>query len=270
VGGGELAAFEFDIQQFAETYRIRAVDAHNALKILQREGFVQLNEAVNSPARVHLILNHQDLYAFQVANAQHDLLIKALLRLHGGELFADFQPISENALATHLRRSVVEVRQQLRYLHTAGILHYQPRQESPQAMFTTPRFDAPKLPIDQVRMTAARDLARHKTNAVAQYTAGTRCRQQLLLAYFDEADPARCGVCDNCLAEKKAAQVAAQAPSLQEPLLAHLRAAVLSPRELLAAFPAKDAAAVTAAVRELVDRGELAYAADGKLLVPKA
>ena len=133
VGGGELVAFDFDLQVFAETYRIRAVDAHNSLKILQREGFVQLNEAVNTPARVQLVLNHQDLYAFQVANAQHDLLIKALLRLHGGEMFVSFQPISESALATHLRRSVVEVRQQLRYLHTAGILHYQPRQELPQA-----------------------------------------------------------------------------------------------------------------------------------------
>jgi ATP-dependent DNA helicase RecQ len=267
VGGGELAAFDFDIQQFAETYRIRAVDAHHALRILQREGFVQLNEAVSSPARVHLILNHQDLYAFQVANAQHDLLIKALLRLHGGELFADFQPISENAVATHLRRSVAEVRQQLRYLHTAGILHYQPRQESPQAMFTTPRFDAPKLPLDQVRMTAARDLARHKTNAVAQYLAGGRCRQQLLLTYFDETDPARCGTCDHCLAEKKAAQMATDAVALREPVLQHLRAAAQTPRELLAAFAPQQAAAVTATLRELVDRGELAYAADGKLQV---
>ncbi|MBD2769972.1 RecQ family ATP-dependent DNA helicase [Hymenobacter sp. BT664] len=268
VGGGELAAFDFDLPQFAETYRIRAVDAHNTLRILQREGFVQLNEAVNSPARVHLILNHQDLYAFQVANAQHDLLIKALLRLHGGELFTDFQPISENAVATHLRRSVTEVRQQLRYLHTAGILHYHPRQESPQAMFTTPRFEASKLPIDQVRMTAARDLARHKTNAVAQYLAGGRCRQQLLLTYFDEADPAPCGVCDHCLAEKKAAQAATEAATLHEPVLQRLRQTAQTPRELLASFAPQQAAAVTATLRELVDRGELAYAADGKLQVP--
>jgi ATP-dependent DNA helicase RecQ len=254
------------MQQFAETYRIKAVDAHNSLKILQREGFVQLNEAVNQPARVHLILSHQDLYAFQVANAQHDQLIKALLRLHGGELFADFQTISENALATHLRRSVVEVRQQLRYLHTAGILHYQPKQESPQAMFTTPRFDSSKLPLDQVKMTAARDLARAKTYAVAQYLSGTRCRQIVLLTYFDETDPKRCEICDICLAEKKAAQTA-PAPSLREPILTHLRQGPLAPRELLAAFAPKEAAAVTAAVREMVDRGELAYAADGRLVI---
>ena len=89
----------------------------------------------------------------------------------------------------------------------------------------------------------------------------------LLLTYFDESDPARCGVCDVCLAEKKAAQAAAQAPSLREPLLLHIRRAAPTPRELLAAFPPAQAAAVTAAVRELVDQGELAYAPDGRLVV---
>src|SRR6476661_8534550 len=134
-------------------------------------------------------------------------------------------------------------------------------------MFTTPRFDAAKLPLDQVKMTAARDLARHKTNAVAQYLSGTRCRQILLLTYFDETDPARCGVCDICLAEKKAAQSAEQAPSLREPILRQVGQQPLAPRELLALFPPKDATAVTAAVREMMDRGELVYAADGRLVL---
>jgi ATP-dependent DNA helicase RecQ len=267
VGGGELAAFDFDIQQFAETYRIRAVDAHNALKILAREGFVQVNEAVNTPARVHLIMDHRDLYSFQVANAQHDLLIKALLRLHGGELFAGFQMISENSIATHLRKSVTEVRQQLRYLHTAGILHYQPRQESPQAMFTTQRYDSAKLPLDEPRLTTARELAQHKSTAVINYVAGTRCRQQLLLEYFDEVNPARCGVCDSCLAAKKAAQAATDTTAWRPRLLHSLKSSPQTPRELLATFQPQEAAAITATVRELVEMGELAYAADGKLII---
>jgi ATP-dependent DNA helicase RecQ len=267
VGGGELAAFDFDIQQFAETYRIRAVDAHNSLKILAREGFIQVNEAVNTPARVHLIMGHQDLYAFQVANAQHDQLIKALLRLHGGELFVGFQAISENSLATHLRRSVTEVRQQLRYLHTAGILHYQARQEAPQAMFITQRYDSAKLPLDEPRLKAARELAQHKTSAVIHYVAGTRCRQQLLLEYFDEANPARCGVCDSCLAAKKAEKAATDAAAWRPRLLTLLQAASQTPKELLAQFSAQEVTAATAALRELVDLGELSYAADGRLRV---
>ncbi len=98
-------------------------------------------------------------------------------------------------------------------------------------------------------MTTARDLARHKTNAVGQYLSGTRCRQVLLLTYFDESDPARCGVCDTCLAEKKASQAAAEAGSLREPVLQLIRQAAQSPREMLAAFEPRQAAAVSHGAR---------------------
>jgi ATP-dependent DNA helicase RecQ len=265
VGGGELAPFDFDLGQFAETYRIRAVDAHNALKILQREGFVQLNEAVNNPARVHIVTNNHDLYAFQVANAEHDLLIKALLRLHGGELFAGFQTVSEQGLANQVRRSLVEVQHQLRYLHGAGVLHYQPRHEAPQAMFTTPRHDAAKLPLDQRRLEAARALAEEKTAATIHYLSGTRCRQQMLLAYFDEGNPPRCGVCDVCLAAKKAAQGPVVAAGLREQLVQRLAQQAQTPREVVAAYAPAQADEVKAALRELVDAGALRYEADGQL-----
>ena len=265
VGGGELVAFDFDIQQFAETYRIKALDAHNSLRTLAREGFVQLNEAVNTPARVHIPIDHTDLYRFQVANAQHDQLIKSLLRFNGGELFAGFQRISENSLAQHLKLSVVDVRKTLLFLHRSGIIQYQPRQEAPQALFTTPRFDADKLPLDQKRLRQARNLAQHKTESVIGYAAGGRCRQQLLLEYFGELDAPACRVCDFCLAEKKARQAPAPTADLRQQLLALLKATPQTPREVLAHFVPGQATAVTEQLRELVELGELRYAPDGRL-----
>jgi ATP-dependent DNA helicase RecQ len=266
VGGGELVAFDFDLALFAETYRLKAVDAHHALKMLEQQGFVQLTEAVNQPARVQLISNQQDLYHFQVANAPHDQLIKALLRLYGGELFVAFQGISESALARHLRQSTTDVTRQLRYLHSTGVLHYQPRRELPQALFLTPRYDAAQLPLDERRLRAAKQLTDHQTAAVIDYAASTtRCRQQQLLAYFDEPDAPACGVCDVCLARKKAAQAPASPAGLQAGLLELLRAAPLLPRQVVARYPAAEAAAVTGALRGLVELGQLAYAADGRL-----
>ncbi|WP_073108414.1 RecQ family ATP-dependent DNA helicase [Hymenobacter daecheongensis] len=265
VGGGELVAFDFDIQQFAETYRIKALDAHNSLRTLAREGFVQLNEAVNTPARVHIPIDHHDLYRFQVANEQHDKLIKSLLRFNGGELFSGFQRISENSLAQHLKLSVLDVRKTLLFLHRSGIIQYQPRQESPQALFTTPRYDADKLPLDQKRLLQARDLARDKTEAVIRYAAGGRCRQQLLLEYFGELDAPACKVCDFCLAEKKARQAPAPAADLRQQLLTLLKATPQTPREVLTHFAPGQATAVTEQLRELVEMGELKYAPDGRL-----
>jgi ATP-dependent DNA helicase RecQ len=266
VGGGELVAFDFDLALFAETYRLKALDAHHALKMLEQQGFVQLTEAVNQPARVQLISNQQDLYHFQVANAQHDQLIKALLRLYGGELFVAFQGIAESALARHLRQSTVDVTRQLRYLHSTGVLHYQPRRELPQALFLTPRYDAAQLPLDERRLRTAKQLTDHQTAAVVDYAASTtRCRQQLLLDYFAEPDAPACGVCDVCLARKKAAQAPASPADLQAGLVELLRAAPLLPRQVVARYPAAEATAVTAALRELVELGRLAYTTDGRL-----
>ena len=267
VGGGELVAFDFDIQQFAETYRIKALDAHNSLRTLEREGFVQVNEAVNNPARVYIPIDHTDLYRFQVANAQHDQLIKTLLRFNGGELFAGFQRISENSLAQHLRLSVADVRKMLVYLHRSGIIQYQPRHDSPQALFTTPRHDADKLPLDQKRLNQSRELARHKTDSVIRYAAGGRCRQQLLLEYFGELEAPACGVCDFCLAKKKAKQETNPPPALREQLLALLKAVPQTPREVLAHFAPSQATIITALLRELVELEELRYMADGRLVV---
>ncbi|WP_426490968.1 RecQ family ATP-dependent DNA helicase [Hymenobacter sp. 102] len=266
VGGGELVAFDFDLQQFAETYRIKALDAHNSLRMLQREGFVQLNEAVNNPARVHIPIDHTDLYRFQVANAQHDKLIKSLLRFHGGELFAGFQRISENSLAQHLRLSVVELRRMLLFLHRSGIIQYQPRHESPQALFTTPRYDADKLPLEQKRLLQQRDLALQKTESVIRYKAGGRCRQQLLLEYFGELDAPACGVCDWCLARKKAAQQPVASAELRQQLLALVQTTAQTPRQVVTHFAPHQAAAVTALLRELVELGQLRYAEDGRLI----
>jgi ATP-dependent DNA helicase RecQ len=268
VGGGELVAFDFDLGLFAETYRLKAVDAHHALKMLEQQGFVQVTEAVNQPARVQLISNQQDLYQFQVANAQHDLLIKALLRMYGGELFVAFQAISEGALSRHLRQSTTDVVRQLRYLHTAGVLHYQPRRELPQALFTTPRYDAPQLPLDERRLRAARQLTEQQTTAVIEYAASiTRCRQQLLLDYFAEPDAPACGVCDVCLARKKARQAPLDAAGLQAGLLELIGAAPLLPRDVVVRYPNAESAAITAALRTLVELGKLAYAPDGRLSV---
>ncbi|MCB2408082.1 RecQ family ATP-dependent DNA helicase [Hymenobacter lucidus] len=265
VGGGELVAFDFDLQQFAETYRIKALDAHNSLRTLEREGFVQVNEAVNNPARVHIPIDHTDLYRFQVANAQHDQLIKSLLRFNGGELFVGFQRISENSLAQHLKKSVLDVRKMLVFLHRSGIIQYQPKHESPQALFTTGRHDAAKLPLDQKRLNQARELAVHKTESVIRYADGGRCRQQLLLEYFGELDAAPCKVCDYCLAQKKAQQPAAPVAGLREQLLRILKATPQTPREVLAHFAPGQSTAVTEQLRELVELGELRYAPDGRL-----
>jgi ATP-dependent DNA helicase RecQ len=87
-----------------------------------------------------------------------------------------------------------------------------------------------------------------------------------LLDYFAEPDAPACGVCDVCLARKKAQQAPVDAAGLQTGLLELVRPAPLLPREVVARYPAAEAATITAALRTLVELGKLAYAADGRLV----
>ena len=101
---------------------------------------------------------------------------------------------------------------------------------------------------------------------MAEYvTRADRCRQQLLLAYFDEPDAPPCGVCDVCLAAKKARQPPPDTTALRQALLTQVQAEPLLPRDLVARYPAAEAATVTAALRELLDEGQLRYEASGQL-----
>ena len=99
----------------------------------------------------------------------------------------------------------------------------------------------------------------------------TRCRSAVLEGYFGEGAPAACGVCDICLAHKRAGKRQAQdgaAPSsdggLREKLLQRLSRGAAAPHELAAEFPG-EAQQIGRALRELLDEGIAGTGRDGKI-----
>ena len=107
--------------------------------------------------------------------------------------------------------------------------------------------------------------------ALAYAANETRCRSAVLEGYFGEGAPAACGVCDICLAHKRAGKRQAQggtAPSsdggLREKLLQRLSRGAADPHELAAEFPG-EAQQIGRALRELLDEGIAGTGRDGKI-----
>ena len=96
---------------------------------------------------------------------------------------------------------------------------------------------------------------------------GPQCRQQLLLTYFDEQNPPRCGVCDNCLDAKKTAQAEAAFAALRPQLLALVQREAPTPRQVVATYPPEAADGVKTALRRLVEEKALHLGPDGRLSV---
>lgn len=204
VGSAVMSSFEFDYRAFAKNFDLPLVETYHALNKLVDEGLISLNEPFKESSKLMFNLNQQEVYKFQVANRTLDPVIKALMRLYGGQLFTDFVVIKEKDLATLLGESIDKVMNQLTYLDQSEVILYQKLSDIPRITFLTARFDANNLPVNHERIKWRREVTLGKANSVIQYVADTiKCRSRVIQAYFDEISYEDCGVCDVCLARNK-------------------------------------------------------------------
>jgi len=203
VGGGKDLQFEFDLFSFSETNNFNSVIAFNALKFLEKEGYLILTEALYNPSRIFIKADKESLYRFQVANEFYDHFIKILLRSYSG-IFTEFVRISETELAQRTKLSQEEVRVHLSRLEKLQILDYIPQTEKPLLIFVQERLNNKDIRISQEHYNDRLKEAEKRLEAIVNYAENThKCRLKSLLEYFGEYDTKRCGKCDVCLERNK-------------------------------------------------------------------
>lgn len=197
-GAGKYIAYDFNLVQFVSNYKLNIQTAHSSLKILEQEGYLEVTDTLDNPAKIHFLVNRDDLYRFQVANIAFDIFIKLLLRSYEG-LFSNYVSIDEALLAKRSGTTVDNIFKYLNKLASAKILHYIPRKTNPVVVYTEERLDEKNLHISYEAYNQRRDRYVGKLDAMVKYASQhNKCRSQVLLNYFGEKDAYRCGQCDVC------------------------------------------------------------------------
>ena len=203
VGSGKDTSFDFDITQFSSTYNLKPLAVYNSLKFLVKEGYIITTDSLYKPSAIHIKVDKETLYRFQVENKIYDGFIKTILRSYGG-IFSDFVKISETDISVRTALTKGKTIEYLLALDRLGILSYVPQKESPQIIFCMERIDTKDLIISKENYHERKKIATEKLNAMINYsTSGLKCRSQILLQYFGENDAKRCGQCDVCLERNK-------------------------------------------------------------------
>ncbi|MCU0444733.1 MAG: RecQ family ATP-dependent DNA helicase [Microscillaceae bacterium] len=266
-GAGEYSSYDFDLAEFQRTFNFTGTQAFYALKLLESEGLIEFNESFHNPAQVMFTLGGRGLYEFQMKHPKAEPIIRVLQRIYGEGIQNHLVNISERSIAHYLQVSDSEIVKQLNRLQDYEVVVYSPVKEKAQITFLSPRYEVANLPLDlaKIEQRKQRDLA--KIKAVKHYVEHPhRCRTQLLLEYFGEISDYTCGVCDNCLKKKKAAQTPeAEVGSHTEKISQILTAGALAPRILvqkLQPLPEKEALQI---IRQMLDIGLLQYLEDGRL-----
>ncbi len=197
-GFGRNQTFEFRLQEFAQVFKYQQAMVYNSLKILQREGYLEFTEEVDNPSRVYFTVSRDDLYKYQVSNADMDGFIKLLLRSYTG-LFTGFVLIDEELLSKRAGLSGEQVYEYLKHLRKSNIIDYIPRNRTPYIYFSKERINIERLKISKESYDLRKNEMIDRINAVIDYgTSNSKCRSQMLLEYFGEKDSPPCGTCDVC------------------------------------------------------------------------
>ena len=201
-GSGAGVSFDLDVSEFCTAYSLDAVKTLNALKFLELDEYLSFNESVFLPSRFRFEVYNEQLYNFQIKNPGWDPFIKTLLRSYGGA-FENYVRLREFDLARRTNMSVQQVTEGLKQLQEMGILNYLPQTDHPQVTYLKPRMLPGELIINKKLIEEREVNYRRKMEAVFAYATHKKCRSQMLLAYFDETNAVKCGICDICLEEKR-------------------------------------------------------------------
>lgn len=259
VGSGGDVYYDFDIQEFSDSYQLNHLEVYHAIKKLEGEELITLNEGFYAPSRLMINASNKELYQFQIANALYDPLIKAILRIYGGELFSNFLKISETQLAKYLETSESVIKKALIKLTEKGLLTYNVKKDSPQISFVSERYAVDQLPIDQRKLNERRTIAQDKMEAVVSYIKNSdRCRTAQLLTYFGEIDYDNCEVCDVCIDKKKLGHEIERS-HYRDQIYAVIDSKNWVIDDLIEEINPKNQQDFLETIRQMVDTGELIY-----------
>lgn len=189
---------EVDLYAFSSSFDLDLLITYNALRFLEREGYVVMSEALANPSKIKFLMQKDELYRFQVSHSAYDPFIKLILRSYPG-LFSQYTRISEKLLSRRANISEDRVKTGLEKLMKLQVLKYIPRNQKPLLTFVGGR-----MPDNQILFTKENYLNRKKAalrrleDLISYLKQDNVCRSQRLLSYFGQKSSKRCGQCDVC------------------------------------------------------------------------
>jgi len=263
-GSGELASFDFDIEQFCKTFSIHPGPTYQALKKLETGGYLMFNEGFYQPSRFRFTVSSAYLYDAQVRNPKIEEMTKALLRLYGGELFTDFVHIQESDVARVTNTTVEATVIRLTEIQTAQLASYLQQKSTPQVTFLIPRLEARSLELDIKLLKQLKQNELERLETMEKYLIMDKgCRSVFLASYFGEKFSVDCGVCDHCLEQRKKEKP--MGFDFYKPILLYELKQPKSQKDLENHFKPAQKEDVKKTIRFLLDEEILYVREDGKL-----
>lgn len=199
IGSGKGYTFEFPIDKFSFNFKHFPTRVNSALQIIHRAGYIKYDPNPNNIARVHFLLNRDDLYRLDSLSKNENSVVTALLRSYGG-LFSDYGFVDESWIAQQAGLDVNKTYMALIDLSKKRIISFIPRHKVPLITYLYDRIDGDDIELSKQVYDIRKEEFTKRIKAVISYAEeDSICRSRQLLRYFSETKTSDCNQCDVCL-----------------------------------------------------------------------
>lgn len=258
LGSMQDRSFDMNVKDFADRYGWKTLDVFHALRFLEKDGYILMNNSLKNASRVFISESKETLYKFQFEYERYDRLIKVLLRSYSG-LFTQYAFIDEKTIAQRADMEVDQVVKALKFMQQQELLKYIPSSGKPQLIFTQPRLESQNVLISSENYHHRLEQDRKRLDAMLDYLeTNSKCRSQQLLAYFGESASVRCGKCDVCLRRNKVDMSRPVFDEIVKKIRPSLLNDALTEEEMEKLLTVKEAKQLTSVLRFLTDSNKIA------------
>ena len=128
-GQGLGCQVRFDLIEFCKRFSLNRSSAYYAIKYLEREGHWTYTEDIETPTRVRIAVNRDDLYDVEFSDRTMLDVLEVLMRRYDG-IFSFSVPIEEDYVAQRCSITVPNLRQALYNLSLEHVIKYIPGQRA--------------------------------------------------------------------------------------------------------------------------------------------
>lgn len=197
-GQGLGRELRFDLEAFCKRFSLNRAQVFYAMRYLEREGHWTYSEDIETPTRVKIMVDRDNLYDVEFSDQSLLDIVEVLMRKYVG-IFSFPVPIDEDFVATKCSLSIIQLRQALYRLSIEHVIKYIPCDRADVLFLKTEHLAQGNVKLSPLRYKMLQETYHKRMETMIEYvTEEDVCRSRFLLAYFGQSESADCGKCDVC------------------------------------------------------------------------
>ncbi|MFK7972669.1 MAG: ATP-dependent DNA helicase RecQ [Bacteroidia bacterium] len=214
----------FDLQAITQKTELPLMTVYHVIKLLDREGMLKLEEDPDDYGYLRIKASPNEVLRYRKKHPSSGEVLEHALRSLGGEAYHYEQRFVPGRWAELLGKNIEELNKHFQVLIKAGIIYYQAPRSHPRITFFQPRQRLSKQILTWDKYTFLEQQAKARFESMKQYLVeDNTCRSLRIQRYFGEETNQDCGVCDVCIARKKALKSHTDKDKLTAAILHYIR-----------------------------------------------